>query len=166
MTASGNDFTRGERSHAVAAALRLLNRRDYAREELRRRLLEKGHPEADVAAALDRVAAMGYLDDARFAALVAESAFRNKGWGPARIARALTRQGVDPETAAAALAPYRDEEAEAARAADLLMRRARASGDGADAGATRRARQYLLRRGFSTGAVTAAVRELKRVSMA
>jgi hypothetical protein len=42
----------------------------------------------------------------------------------------------------------------------------RNAGEIGDASALRRSRQYLLRRGFSPGAVTAALRELKREVLA
>jgi regulatory protein len=129
-------------------------------------LLDKGYPADAVAAAVGRVAALGYLDDVRFATLMSESSFRNKGWGPSRIERALLRRGIDPETAAAAVASYRDVETEASRATEVLRRRVRNAGEIGDASALRRSRQYLLRRGFSPGAVTAALRELKREVLA
>jgi regulatory protein len=80
---------------AYRAALRALARRAHARFDLRRRLLQKQHPPAAVDGALDRLAASGLLDDARFARDYAGAkATRGGGRGPARLVRDLLSQGV------------------------------------------------------------------------
>ena len=80
---------------AYRAALRALARRAHARFDLRRRLLQKQHPPAAVDGALERLAASGLLDDARFARDYAGArATRGGGRGPARLVRDLLSQGV------------------------------------------------------------------------
>src|SRR5690606_7734206 len=52
---------------ALRAGLRHLERRGHARRELARKLARKGHPDTAIEAALDRLGALGLLDDAAFA---------------------------------------------------------------------------------------------------
>ena len=56
-----------ERARAVAAAVRLLSLRARSRKDLGERLRRRGFRAAAVEAALTRMAALGYLDDAAFA---------------------------------------------------------------------------------------------------
>lgn len=79
---------------AHRAALRALARRAHARFDLRRRLLQKQHPPRAVDAALERLSAVGLLDDVRFAQDYAV-AKASRGRGPARLVRDLRQQGVD-----------------------------------------------------------------------
>jgi SOS response regulatory protein OraA/RecX len=76
---------------ARAAALDALARRDYATEELRRKLLEKGYDAAVVAPLLEALRAEKLLDDRRYTEnFVTYHAVR--GQGPLRI-RAIS--GLD-----------------------------------------------------------------------
>ncbi|HET8712196.1 MAG TPA: regulatory protein RecX [Gemmatimonadales bacterium] len=83
---------------AHRAALRALARRAHARNDLRRRLLQKQHPPRAVDVALDRLSAANLLDDARFAFDYAAAKAR-RGRGPARLARDLQAQGIDRRVA-------------------------------------------------------------------
>src|SRR5712664_1733761 len=83
---------------AHRAALRALARRAHARHDLRRRLLQKQHPPAAVDGALERLAAQGLLNDARFALDYAAAKAR-RGRGPARLMHDLQSQGVDRRVA-------------------------------------------------------------------
>src|SRR6266571_1339294 len=79
---------------AYRAALRALARRAHARFDLRRRLLQKQHPPAAVDGALARLAALGLLDDARFARDYAGAkATRGGGRGPTRRCGRWRRNG-------------------------------------------------------------------------
>jgi SOS response regulatory protein OraA/RecX len=92
---------------AGAAALR---HADRSRAELDERLKRAGHDAEVRAAALDRLAAVGWLDDERTAASRA-AALAGRGYGDAYIRAELTRRGLPAEDALAALEP----EAERAR---------------------------------------------------
>ncbi|HXF95422.1 MAG TPA: regulatory protein RecX [Gemmatimonadales bacterium] len=87
---------------ALRAALRALSHRAYAQSDLRRRLLQRQHPPGAVAAALDRLAAQGLLDDATFARHFAAVRAR-RGRGPARLVKDLLTHGVDRRVAEAAV---------------------------------------------------------------
>lgn len=78
---------------ARAAALDALARRDYATEELRRKLLEKGYDAAVVAPLLEALRAEKLLDDRRYTEnFVTYHAVR--GQGPLRIRADLHRRGL------------------------------------------------------------------------
>ena len=76
------------------AALDSLARRDYASEDLRRKLLEKGYDAVVVAPLLDTLRAEKLLDDRRYAEnFVAYHAAR--GLGPLRVRADLRRHGLE-----------------------------------------------------------------------
>jgi regulatory protein len=148
-----------EGQKAYAAALKMLTRRDHGRAELAGKLAAKGFAEPDIAATLDRLTGLGYLDDRRFARLWAESALRSgRGVGP-RIALELSRRGIAGEIVRETLT----ELAEGYDEADLLRQqlvRRYAGFDPATATDREKARifSYFRRRGFSGAAIAAALR--------
>ena len=79
---------------ARVAALDALARRDYASEDLRRKLLEKGYDAVVVVPLLDALRAEKLLDDRRYAEnFVAYHAAR--GQGPLRVRADLRRHGLE-----------------------------------------------------------------------
>src|SRR3954447_21887661 len=78
---------------AHRTALRCLELRSYARDDLARRLHRKGHPRSAVDAALERVASIGLLDDAAFARLYVQTR-ATRGRGPLRLTHDLLSMGV------------------------------------------------------------------------
>lgn len=84
---------------------------------LGRKLRERGWAggtEPPVERLVERFAALGYVDDAAFAAARAESLGR-RGYGERRVGEALKAAGIGGEEAAPALAAARDRAVEAAR---------------------------------------------------
>lgn len=146
---------------AHRAALRALVRRAHARFDLRRRLLQKQHPPAAVDGALERLAAQGLLDDARFARDYA-AAKAGRGRGPARLLRDLLAQGVErrvaEEAVRAALADEGVDPAEAVRA--VAETRARQLAGLPAAVRRRRLAAFLQRRGFQGPGVQDVVQAL------
>lgn len=146
---------------AHRAALRALARRGHARFDLRRRLLQKQHPPAAIEGALDRLSAVGLLDDARFAADYA-AAKVHRGRGPARLIGDLLVQGVDRRVAEDAvrtsLAAEGVDPARAVRA--LAEKRARQLAGLPAAVRKRRLTAFLVRRGFNGGDVREVVESL------
>ena len=94
-----------------AQAVRLLARREYARDDLEQRLIAKGAERDEVVAVLDELSAQGLLSNERFAhALVAQKS----GSSSRRSIRGeLKRKGVSGEAIEGALgdAPVEDEAA-------------------------------------------------------
>lgn len=89
-----------------ARAIAMLARREYSRSELRTRLMrgvDGGEVDtAAVDAALDDLAALGYLSDSRFATAVVRQ--KSGGYSKRAIGATLKASGVSAETAAEALA--------------------------------------------------------------
>ncbi len=127
--------------------------------ELQRRLLQKGHGEDVVAAALEKLAGEGLLNDGRFARSYVADKRGLSGWGGERIRLGLAELGVDHAVIDAALggvAPDESDDAELQRALAVLRRRG--APQAPPEVARRRAYQTLLRRGFSATVAYAAVR--------
>jgi len=150
---------------AHRAAQRALARRAHARFDLRRRLLQKQHPPQAVDAALDRLSAVGLLDDARFAVDYALAKAR-RGRGPARLVRDLQAQGVDrriaEEAVRTSLAAEGVDPADAVRA--LAEKRAGQLAGLPSAVRTRRLVAFLMRRGFGGVEVRDVVARLREGS--
>ena len=136
-------------------ALRLLMRRDYTAAELRERLLDKGHTDADVTDAVSRLIADGTLDDRRVASLHVRTARDIKGRGRLRIERELVQRGIASALAHELVAslPAEDEQAQIARILARKRLPPRLS-----LAERRRVFQHLLRRGFPADAISKALR--------
>lgn len=146
---------------AARAALRALARRPHARADLRRRLIRKQHTPAAVEGALERVAAQGLLDDARFAEHFAATRAA-RGRGPARLVSDLVRQGVDRRAAETAVRTALSAEGidPGAAVRRVTERRAAQLGDLPAAVKRRRLLAYLARRGYEGQAVRAVVEDV------
>ena len=145
---------------AFRACTRALARRGFARQDLRRRLVQRQHPAAAVDVALARLAAAGLLDDARYARQYAASRAA-RGRGPARLLSDLLAQGVERGTAEDAVsAALRDEGVDPLDAARRLARqRATAMGPLPLDVRRRRLTAFLVRRGFGSTHLATVVRE-------
>ena len=75
------------------AALRLLARREHSVEELRRKLLRRGHAASDVSVVIDQLSARRLISDVRFAGSLVRRASA-RGQGPVRIRAELRSQGI------------------------------------------------------------------------
>ncbi len=149
-----------ETQKAYVAALKALARRDFFREELRRKLSQRGHDDDAVEAALARCRELGYLDDTRIAARFVEVRAADRGWGPARVRAELRARGVGATTAesAARLSPSQHD-----RALKTALRKAevRAAASWWRGGEGRfRMVSSLVRRGFEPGEARQAVDRL------
>ena len=147
------------RQKATDLAYRYLGHRERTVAEVRRHLEAKGVEEADADAVVAELLEQGYLDDARYAAHLAEDRRRLDGWGSERIARKLAAVGVDRDVAAAALAAQ-DGEGELDAALQVLRRRFRVPPE------TERDRDralgMLVRKGYELDLAYDAVRALER----
>ncbi|MBI5177791.1 MAG: regulatory protein RecX [Nitrospinae bacterium] len=84
----------GEEKRALAAAYRMLARRDHSAYEVRSSLLKKGFSEDAALAAVGALTEKRFLDDRKFSRLYAESLARNKKAGPRYIMQALQKKGI------------------------------------------------------------------------
>jgi regulatory protein len=81
------------------AAVRLLARREHGVEELRRKLLSKGHERDAVDRVLDKLQVKRLLSDDRFAATLVHH-HAKRGQGPVKIRAQLRQQGLEEEVIA------------------------------------------------------------------
>ncbi|HEX9798591.1 MAG TPA: RecX family transcriptional regulator [Thermoanaerobaculia bacterium] len=125
----------------------MLGQRPHFRDELARKLLEKGHPASEVEAALERAAELGYLDDAVLAREEAARLGARKGLGRAGVVAELRRKGA-ARAAVAAVAAGGTAEEERARAQAVAVRWLRSHR--ADAAALAR---HLERKGYARSLV-------------
>jgi len=134
---------------AFRTLLRALERRSFARIDLGRRLIRKGHPRPAVDAALDRAAGLGLLDDAEFARNYVQTRAA-RGRGPARLTRDLMAMGLDRGLIDRALAAEWPEGGDrTGMPSALAAKRAAQLGDLPRSVKRRRVLAYLARRGFA-----------------
>ena len=88
----------------LAAAARFLEARPRSTDEVRRRLRDAGYRAELVDGAVDRLTALGFLDDAAFARAWVESRDRARPRGARALRDELRRMGVGAPDAEAALA--------------------------------------------------------------
>ena len=131
-------------------ALSLLDKRDYSRKMLIDKLTDKGVTAEDAAEVVDRLCAVGVVDDARYAALVVRH-YSGRGYGERRIREELYHRGIGRELWDEALVEAGEPDSTVYR---LLSARLRGSVSPED---MERARSYLLRRGFSREEVRGAL---------
>jgi regulatory protein len=150
--------------------LRLLTVRARTRAELAGHLTKRGFPDDAADAVLNRLEAVGLIDDEDFAEQWVRSRQANAGTGKRALAAELRTKGVEAELIAGVLDGI-DAGAERSRAEQLVERRLRREVlGGDDAKVVRRLVGMLARRGYSqsmavsvvTDAV-AAERERRRV---
>ena len=139
---------------AYSTVLRCLELRSYARSDLGRRLLRKGHPKQAVEAALERASGLGLLDDAAYARGYVQTRAA-RGRGPSRLIRDLLAMGVQRSLIDRALAAEWPEGSDRS-SMPLVLATKRAAQLGALPRQTKRRRllAYLARRGFSGREVT------------
>lgn len=134
-------------------AFRALGQRALSEAELRTRMLRRCEDTDVVEGVLGRVREMGYLSDES----VAQSEARRRGVGAGRVRQKLRQRGVDSALIEEALAE-RDPDAELADARELLERRWPSFRRAADP--QKRAFDFLMRRGYSSGLIWPLLREL------
>jgi regulatory protein len=134
---------------AFRTLLRGLERRSFARADLARRLVRKGHPRHAVDAALERAAGLGLLDDAAFALNYVQTRTA-RGRGPSRLTRDLMAMGVDRAHIDRALAAEWPEGSDRTGVPlALASKRAQQLGELPRPVKRRRVLAYLARRGFA-----------------
>jgi regulatory protein len=147
-TSELSELSRVEQARALC--LRLLTARARTRAELAEQLTKRGYPDDVSTHVLDRLAAVGLVDDVGFAEQWVRSRRVNAGKGNRALAAELRTKGVDNDVITAALADI-DTGAERERAEQLVrdkLRRERLGGDD-DPKVMRRLVGMLARRGYN-----------------
>lgn len=150
-----------DREAAYRTALRALERRSFAKRDLHRRLVLKGHLPDLAEAAVERAEAAGYLDDAKYAQMYVASRSA-RGRGAARLRRELAQLGVARELIDAALTDLSASNPSAEREQiEAIIARKRPQLEGLPPyQARRRLLAVLARRGYTGSLVRDLVRRI------
>lgn len=148
-------------SEQVARSIVLARLTDQprSRAELAAFLARRQVPEQVAGRVLNRLAQVGLVDDAAFAASWVGSRHRGRGLGRRALAHELRRKGVADDTARAALKAV-DDDAERAAARRLVERRLASVRRLEPATARRRLVALLARRGYGPGIAATVVADL------
>ena len=133
-------------------ALNMLASRGRASAELRRVLIRKGEPADRVDAAIERLTAVGFLDDGAFARQFARSRGVGSGLSRRRLQQELTKRGVPRETGVEAVDEvFVEEGVDEEVAIEQVARKKLRSLSSVDA-TTRKRRlfSFLARRGYDS----------------
>lgn len=145
-------------AQAQRICLQLLTARPRSRAELADALGKSGISEEIGTSVLDRLGALGLVNDAAFAEAAVYSGHRHRGLSRRVLGTELQRRGIPDELAREALATVRPEDEEQ-RARELVRRKLRAS-TGRDARTLARKLGAMLgRKGYSEGMAWRVVRE-------
>jgi len=148
--------------NAYEQALRLLEYRARSAAELRRGLLRKGAPAADVDAAIEKLRDQKLIDDDDFARQFARTKMLGAGASRHRILQELGRKGVARDVADRAIELLREEDGlDPSAGIHRVARKKWASLASLD-DFTRRRRLYafLARRGFNPDEIRSAMQAL------
>ena len=133
-------------------ALRILGSRNFSEQEMHKRLVGKGETEEDATETVRWLVELGYIDDSNYATLIV-SHYTQKGYGESRVKEELYKRGIPRDLWDEKLAELEDAQTNDA-ALEFLGKKLRGSEDKDD---LRRAKEALVRRGFSYDEANAAV---------
>jgi regulatory protein len=133
-----------------ARALEMLTRAPRSVRDLRRRLLLKGEPEAEVDATIGRLTAVGLLNDAAYARAFVRTKVSSQGFSRRRLQLELAKRGVARDVADEAIEEVlHDEEVDESANIERIARKKLRSLRGFDEETQRRRLlAFLARRGY------------------
>lgn len=136
---------------AVHYSLYLLGRKNYTSRQLRDKLLSRKYPVEAITAALDKLNSWHYLNDDTYTEIYVRDRLRFKPRGQQLILRELRLKGISKELAKAKIAKVMQEEKldEQGLAEKALHRKLSSYQKAPAEKGAQRARNYLLRQGFS-----------------
>lgn len=137
-------------------SLHALGRRGISAAEMNDFLLKRGFDADAVSAECDRLLRVGLLDDALLAEALVRSLRERKGLGRGAVSAELKRRKVDPLVIEQTLSEL-DSDDDAGRALELAIKRAPQLRNLDHATAQRRLSAFLMRKGYSSSAVSSAV---------
>lgn len=137
---------------AKARALRIINARPMSREELRKRLVEKGETPENAETCAEWLCQMGLINDTEYAGSVVRH-YAAKGYGASRIKQELRRHGVSRELWDEAMSQMPEQDEYLAR-----FLRSRLSDPG-DRSQVKKVSDALFRRGYSWDQIKHALNE-------
>jgi SOS response regulatory protein OraA/RecX len=139
----------------------MLSQRELSEDQLRARLVRRGHPDDEVDTAVARLRAEGAVNDTRAAEAIAhtETALRRRG--RLRVKREIERAGIAPEIARQAVEAAFETLDDGALLEETLTRRLRGDRTIADERELARLFRYLVGQGFEPDQVLIALRKRK-----
>lgn len=137
----------------------MLSRKDYSKQELLRKLCDKGVPEDAAWGAIDYVANKGYQDDYRYAKRLAELGAHS--YGRRRVEQMLYTHGIDRETIRQVTDEVFDDEISEAEKVDEILAKAAVGKDLRDPVQKNKVFAKLIRLGYSPSAISAAISRYK-----
>ena len=138
---------------AKLRAVRILSASSVSKRDLERRLLQKGEDPKQAKEAVQWMADLDLVDDAKTAEQIVSNCIR-KGYGLARVKQALYEKQIPKEYWEAALADYPEQED---KILEYLRNKLSANADKKD---IKRAVDALMRRGHRYGQITKALENL------
>lgn len=141
-------------------AVKCLGIRGYSTGDLKAKLLLRAAHQPDVAAAIERLKDIGYLNDQRFAENFAQARVENDGFGRMRLLSDLRARRVSGQTAEDAVNRALDGRGEAELIEAWIVRRMPLLAAGAVEDERKLASAYrrLRRAGFGSGAILTALK--------
>ena len=133
------------------AALRLLKYRDNSEKELTRKLRERDYSDKEIGETLDRLRELGYMDDETLADDLFEAYRQRRAYGDRYIHQKLKEKGLRTEK-------HISLEEEREVATQLLLKKLKITPQLKENYS--KAAAFLLRRGFSSEAVSTALHEI------
>lgn len=134
-------------------ALCILDLRMHSREELRKKLIQKGGDACIVSDVLDELEEYGLINDSEYARILIEHLSQDKGFGKRRIRSELARRGVSADAAQLAMEEADDDD-ERERLYPLMEHKL---GGDFDKKNTDRAVRYFAARGYSLSDIFACI---------
>lgn len=131
-------------------ALDLLAARAYTTRNLRRKMVQKEFPAADIEAAIDRLLSNGLLDDRKFAGEYARQKIVVGGASVRRVKQELARKGIEPRSVDDSIAETLENESVDQESAieRIAVKKLKSLGDLDEIVKRRRLFGFLARRGY------------------
>lgn len=158
MSACGPSAGTDPATQVRGICLKLLTARPRSRAELAEALRRKGISEGVSKSVLDRLGAVGLVDDAAFAETAVHSGHTYRGLGTRALSAELRRRGVPDGVAREAVAAVQPEDEEQ-RARELVRRKLRTGITQDPSTLARRLAGMLARKGYSEGLALRVVRD-------
>ena len=144
------------RVNAKARALRIIGSRNMSRQELYRRLVEKGENEENAEEAVAWLESIGAINDEEYSGMIVRH-YAGKGYGVGRIKNELYRRGIPREMWDAALAEMPDTEGPLDRLVASKLK-----GEMPDAAMLKKVSDGLCRRGYTWEEIKSALRRYEQ----
>ncbi len=142
-----------------STALRYLTYAFRTEHQIREHLRQKGYSGEEINCVVQNLEDLGYIDDQKYAFEYAVARFKNKKFGPARIRRELTEDGVSQDCITRAIAAGVQSDA-LTTSAKKLVERFQTQVHGSLLERKKKLVDYLIRRGYEYNTAIELVQEV------